>query len=98
MHELELAINLAYKHVMYGCYQKREANQSPKGALGDQYYPVHSGSACNTRYSELSQRRTPLGPALSVRLRVMSILYRVKYGEQRKARINSRCLSHRGVP
>ena len=29
-------------------------------------------------YSQLSLRRTPLGPALSVRLREVSVLYRVK--------------------
>ena len=32
-----------------------------------------------SHYSQLSLRRTPLGPALSVRLREMSILQRVKY-------------------
>ena len=48
-------------------------------------------------YSQLSLRRTPLGPALAVRLREMSVLQRVKYRELRKVGINSRCPFYRGV-
>ena len=49
------------------------------------------------KYSQLSPRRTPLGPALSVRLREMSVLQRVKQREERKAGTNSRCPFYRGV-
>ena len=43
-------------------------------------------------YSQLSQRRTPLGPALTVRL----IESQIK-GINRKAETNSRCPFYRGV-
>ena len=48
-------------------------------------------------YSQLSLRRTPLGPVLSVRLREMSVLQKVKQREQRKAGTSSRCPFYRGV-
>ena len=49
-----------------------------------------------SEYSQLSLR-TPLGLALAVRLREMSVLQQVKYREQRKAGTNSRCPFYRGV-
>ena len=47
--------------------------------------------------AQLSLRWTPLGPALAVRLREMSILQKVKQREQRKAGTNSRCSFYRAV-
>ena len=49
------------------------------------------------QYSQLSLRRTPLGPALAVRLREMSVLWRVKQREERKEGTNTRCPFYRGV-
>ena len=48
-------------------------------------------------YSQLFLRRTPLEPAIAVRLREMSVLQNVKQRELRKAGTNSRCPFYRGV-
>ena len=50
-----------------------------------------------THSFQLSLRRTPLGPAVSVHLREMSILQRVTSRVQRKTGTKSRCPSYKGI-
>ena len=82
------------------CNQQRERQtfwRTPEFAIV--YFHILKVRKCHklALYSQLSPRRTPLGPALAVCLREISTLQKVKQREQRKAGTNSKCPFYRGV-
>ena len=68
--------------------------------LPNRYFPkIDVAPDCDwtSSYSQLSVRRTRLGPALSVRLRKVSRLVESKIKGVNKAGTNSKCPFYRGV-